>query len=335
MKIDAQLESENIKEIPELVQYAEKIGFDGITVSEIKYNPFIPLTLASYFTKNLNLITSIALAFTRSPMNLAYSAWNMQKLSNGRFILGLGSQTKGHIINRFGMEWYSPITRMRDIINGLQSIWNSWQLNKPLNYIGKHYKFSLMTEFFDPGPINNPKIPIFLAAVNKDMCKLVGELGDGIHIHPLNSPRYIKEVIIPNIKIGSEKSGRKINEITRSATIMSITGESEEELQISKEIIKMQIAFYSSSPTYRNIARIHGFDKITDELSKLARLKKWNDMRKLITDSMLEEFAIISKPSKILDQIRSKYSNLLDRVTLYIPLDRNKIFWEKVLKNRI
>lgn len=332
MYIDVVIEPDYPKDVIEKVIQAEKIGFDSVFFTEVKHDPFILLSLATTVTKNIGLGTSIALAFTRSPMNLAYSSWDIQRLSNGRLILGLGSQVKPHIERRFGLTWDKPINRMRETIESLRTIWKSWQENERVNYEGDIYSFSLMPDFFNPGPNLNPEIDIYLAAVNNKMCMLVGELADGIMIHPFHSVNYIEENIIPNITEGMKINNRSMKEISKCISIMTITGESQKEIEQLEMFARMQIAFYGSTPTYREVLKIHGWEDIGQELTKLSRLNKWFEMPKLINDSMLEEFCVIANPNKISSTIKSKYKGLLDRVSLYIPFDGEVEWWSDVVK---
>ena len=316
MYIDVVIEPDYPKEVIEKVIQAEKIGFDNIFFTEVKHDPFILLSLATTVTKNIGLGTSIALAFTRSPMNLAYSSWDIQRLSNGRLILGLGSQVKPHIERRFGLTWDKPINRMRETIESLRMIWKSWQENKRVNYKVEIYSFSLMPDFFNPGPNRNPEIDIYLAAVNNKMCMLVGELADGIMIHPFHSVNYIEENIIPNITEGVKINNRSMKEISKCASIMTITGESQEEIEQLEMFARMQIAFYGSTPAYRGVLESCDAGDLQERLNLLSKEGKWAEMAKMIDNDILNNIAVIAEsPELAAKEIKKRYEGKGDRLT--------------------
>ena len=209
MKIDAEVQVEAPSEAAGLSKKAEQFGFDCFWVNETKHDPFVQLALAARSTNRIALGTSIALAFTRSPTTLAYTAWDLQSLSDGRLILGLGSQVKGHVERRFGMKWEAPAPKMRDEVLAMKAVWESWQGGKRLDYQGRFFKLDLMTPFFSPGPVRHPAIPIYVAGVNEGMCRVAGEVADGLHVHPLHTVRYLKEVVRPALEAGAVRAGRK------------------------------------------------------------------------------------------------------------------------------
>jgi probable F420-dependent oxidoreductase len=308
---------ENVEEMIKLCKIAENLGFDCIWISEIKHDPFLRLMLIAEHTERIKIGTSIALAFTRSPMTLAYTAWDLQNFSRGRLILGLGSQVKAHLERRFSVDWKPPAPRMKEFILALRAIWDCWQYNKPLNYRGEYYKLDLMIPFFNPGPINYSKIPIFIAGVNPIMCRVAGELCDGLHVHPLHSLEYLRKVIIPNVEKGLKKSGRNRSEIQLSCSVFVATGKSKEDLEKSKELVKDAIAFYGSTPTYRAIFELHGLADLAKKLSEYARQAKWKEMRNLISDEILENFAIVGTMIEASHELKKRYEGILDRVSFY------------------
>jgi len=326
---------ENIENMIKLSKIAENLGFDCIWISEIKHDPFLRLMLIAEHTKRIKIGTSIALAFTRSPMTLAYTAWDLQNFSIGRLILGLGSQVKAHLERRFSVDWKPPAPRMKEYILALRAIWDCWQSNKPLNYKGEYYKFDLMIPFFNPGPIDYPRIPVFIAGVNSIMCRVAGELCDGLHIHPLNSIEYLRKVIIPNIEKGLKKTGRNRSEIQLSCSVFVATGKNKEEIDKSKELVKDTIAFYGSTPTYRAIFELHGLADVAKKLSEYARNAKWKEMRYLISDEILENFAIVGSLIEASHELKKRYEGILDRVSFYpIPTLPNleDPIWKEVIR---
>lgn len=326
---------ENIENMIKLSKIAENLGFDCIWISEIKHDPFLRLMLIAEHTKRIKIGTSIALAFTRSPMTLAYTAWDLQNFSRGRLILGLGSQVKAHLERRFSVDWKPPAPRMKEYILALRAIWDCWQSNKPLNYKGEYYKFDLMIPFFNPGPIDYPRIPVFIAGVNSIMCRVAGELCDGLHIHPLNSIEYLHKVIIPNIEKGLKKTGRNRSEIQLSCSVFVATGKNKEEIDKSKELVKDTIAFYGSTPTYRAIFELHGLADVAKKLSEYARNAKWKEMRYLISDEILENFAIVGSLIEASHELKKRYEGILDRVSFYpIPTLPNleDPIWKEVIR---
>lgn len=311
MKIDAATLIPDLNEIPALAREVERFGFDGLWTSETQHDPFLPLALAAEHTSRLELGTAIAVAFPRSPTVLAHIAWDLQKQSNGRFILGLGTQVRAHIERRFGMTWESPAAKLREMILAMRAIWNAWQGDGRVNFRGQFYKITLMTPFFNPGPIDHPDIPIYIAGVNERLCQLAGELCQGFHVHPLHSAKYIREVILPNIELGLQKAGRTRGDIQLASSIFVATDESE------REMARAQISFYASTPTYRPLLETHGWGATGETLSMLAARGKWDEMPAQITDEMLGEFAMLASPESMVDAIKQRYSGLLDRISLY------------------
>lgn len=321
MKVDVVLTEPFLSEITKLSTIVEKTGFNCLWTSETKHNPFLPLVLAAENTQKIELGTAITVALARSPTVIAYTSWDLAQLSKGRFILGLGTQVRGHIQRRFGMEWNSPIEKLQEMIHAIRSIWNSWQNQTPLNFKGKYFNLNLMTPFFNPGSIENPNIPIYIAGVNQKLCRTAGMLCDGFHIHPLHTQNYIQDFIIPNIKLGAEESNRSVNDVTLSGSAFVITGPDEKSINKQKEFVRSQIAFYASTPSYAKVFELHGWSSVSTELNKLVLLGNFKEMTSLITDEMLETIAIIGEPHEIAHLAMKKYSGLLNRINFYIPFE--------------
>ncbi len=319
MQIDAALHAvDDLSSISMIAASAEAAGFDAMWATEVQHDPFVQLALAAAATERIRLGTAIALSFTRSPMSLAYTCWDLAGLSKGRFILGLGTQVKAHNERRFSVPWGAPVPRLREVISALRAIWECWREGTRLNFRGEHYSFTLMTPFFTP-PRHRHPIPIWIAGVNTGLCRLAGELCDGFHIHPLNSPAYIRQVVLPAIEEGASKAGREREDIELSASVFVVTGETLEQTNFLREMVRQQISFYASTPSYRVILETHGWEGIVEELSHLASRKRWDEMPGLINDDILDTFAVVAPLDDVLAATHERYDGLLDRITFYLP----------------
>ena len=336
MKLDAGLavEGKHLPGIDETGRAAESLGFAGLWTSETKHDSFLPLAVAANTTERLSLGTSVAIAFSRSPMVTAQVAWDLQDLSGGRFILGLGTQVKAHVTRRFGMPFDRPAARLKDYIQALRAIWESFQTEGPLYYEGEFYRHTLMTPFFNPGPIEHPAIPVYIAGVNTRLATLAGELCDGFHVHPFHTPEYVRQVVQPAIQDGAEKENRSPKEVELATSVFVITGESEDQIEEQRHKIRAQAAFYASTPTYRTVLDVHGWGEVGEQLGQLAREKKWDEMPELITDEMLHTFAIEATPDNIGTALVQRYEGLIDRVALYLPFipGEKDEFWRRALE---
>mgnify|MGYP001160845085 FL=1 len=296
----------------------ESIGFDFFTSNETKSNPFVPLSISSESSNKPELITSIALAFVRSPMDLAYISWDLQRISNGRFVLGLGSQVRGHIVRRFSGEWHPPIDRMREYLECIDQIWNNWQNDSPLNYKGDYYNIDLMTPFFNPGPINTKFPKIILAAVNKKMSELSGELSSGIILHGFTTKKYVQKTLLPEIHKGKNYKKLKDEFIITSGGFL-IVSDDDNNIQKKVEQIRSQVAFYASTKSYRKVMEIHGWEAIADKLYRYSVDGKWEKMPSLISDDMLDEFLLITNIHDAPKKIKNKY-NYSNYLTLPVEI---------------
>jgi probable F420-dependent oxidoreductase len=337
VKLDAGIgtEGEYLKGMDRIARAAEDFGFAGLWTSETKHDAFLPLAIAANETHQIELGTSVAIAFSRSPMETAQTAWDLQDLSAGRFVLGLGTQVKAHITRRFSMPWDRPAARLREYILALRAIWESFQSEGPLNFEGDFYRHTLMTPFFDPGPIEHPEIPIYIAGVNTRLARLAGEICDGFHVHPFHSPEYVTRTVMPAIAEGSRRSNRDPGQVTLATSAFVITGENEESATGQRESVRAQISFYASTPTYLTVLEAHGWQDVGEELGKLARDKRWNEMPRLVTDEMLGAFAVEAAPDEIGPALKDRYDGLIDRVALYLPFvpgERDE-FWQTVVES--
>ncbi|HEX7973398.1 MAG TPA: TIGR03617 family F420-dependent LLM class oxidoreductase, partial [Anaerolineales bacterium] len=273
MLFDASLPPVSLSAIPEMARAAEAMGFAGLWSTETVHDPFLPGALIAEHTRRVHFGTAVAIAFVRSPATLAYTAWDLAQSSGGRFILGLGTQVKAHVERRFGMPWpESVVGKLREQMNAIRSFWRTWQTGEALNFRGEYYKLTLMSPFFNPGPIEHPAVPIYIAGVNTGLARLAGESADGFHVHPFHTPRYLSEVLMPALEQGAGKAGRTRADIKVSVTAFAVTSP-EEDL-----FVRAQIAFYASTPSYRPVMALHGWDEIAERLSGLAARGQWGEM---------------------------------------------------------
>ncbi len=317
MKFDVTIFPTKLNAAAAIAQQVEAYGFSGLWTSETAHNPFLPLTHAAAATERIDLGTAIAVAFPRSPMITAQIAWDLAAQSNGRFILGLGTQVKPHIEKRFSTTWSAPAPRLREYVESLRAIWVTFQTGAPLRYRGEHYTFRLMTPFFNPGAIEHPDIPIYIAAVNDHLCRLAGELCQGLHVHPFHTVRYLREVVIPNVERGAQAAGRTRADVALSCAIFVVTGRDAAETAENAVAVRAQIAFYASTPSYRPVMDLHGWGDLAEKLSGLARQGSWGEMGSLIGDDVLREFAVIAPPDELASAVKARYGGLLDRVGYY------------------
>jgi probable F420-dependent oxidoreductase len=329
MKFDTSIAPESLTQVPALVAAAEEAGVDAIWTSETQHDPFMPLALAAEHSRSIGLGTAIAVAFARSPGTVAYTAWDLAAASGGRFMLGLGTQVRAQIERRFGLSWpESPAEGLRQFVGAVRALWASWQHGEKLAYRSDRYKLTLMTPFFNPGPIDCPEIPIFLAGVNPGMCRLAGEIADGLHAHPLHSIRYLREVVRPALADGAIEAGRQPDEIQLSATAFVVADEQE------ADQVRSQISFYASTPSYRRVMALHGWEDVAERLSMLVRRGEWQAMAAEISDPMLETFAVVAPQAELGAALRARYEGVVDRLAVYRPLkaDDDLAEWRSIAR---
>jgi probable F420-dependent oxidoreductase len=319
VKLDVGMLTHDLASIPEYARKVEALGFDCLWSSETQHDPFLPLAVAATVTSRIRLGTSIAVAFPRSPMVLAHIAWDLAKASDGRFILGLGSQVKGHNERRFSVKWDAPAPRMREVVLALRAIWDCWQRGTPLKFQGEFYRFDLMTPFFNPGPIAQPRVPVYIAGVNRRMCRVAGEVCDGLHVHPFNSPKYLREYVHPAVEEGLARAGRRRADFTYATASFVVLGDTEQERAANAQAVKQQIAFYASTRTYEPVLATHGWQDLVPALHRKSVEGDWKGMAALITDEMLDAFAVSGTHETIGARLRERYAGLLDRTAFYQP----------------
>jgi probable F420-dependent oxidoreductase len=330
MKLDAAFPPTQLGSVPEIARAAEALGFSALWTTETQHDPFLPHALIAEHTSRLESGTAVAIGFARSPATLAYTSWDLAQASRGRFILGLGTQVKVHVERRFGMPWPESVTgKLREQIQAIRAFWDCWQNGTPLNFRGDHYKLTLMSPFFNPGPIDHPDIPIFIAGVNTGLAKLAGEICQGFHAHPFHTPRYLSEVILPAVAQGAEKTGRTRSDVTLSVSLFAATNDAQ------REFCRQQISFYASTPSYRPVMELHGWAEVAVQLSGLASRGQWGEMPGLISDEMLNEFCVQAGERDLAAAIHRRYVSLADRVTLYMPYVPGSMdeFWKKLVED--
>jgi len=329
MKFDAQLPPTGLKDLPAIARAAQEIGIDTLWTQETQHDPFLPCALIAEHTTRLKTGTAVAVSFARSPANLAYTAWDLAAQSDGRFMLGLGTQVKAHIERRFGQTWPESVTgKLREQIQVLRAFWDCWQNGTKLNFRGEYYKITLMSPFFHPGPIAHPDIPIYIAGVNTGLAKLAGELCQGFHGHPFHSIRYMKEVILPAIEEGAQKANRRREDVSVSLTAFVAT--TPEEMNLARA----QLSFYASTPSYRPVMELHGWAGVAEKLSAHAAKGEWMHMPMLITDEMLQEFCLVTEEDRLADELKKRYEGIADRLTLYAAfVPEAKQRWERLVRH--
>ena len=321
MRVGTGLSGRSPGEIGESARRAESIGYDNLSSSETNQNPFLPLAIASEHTERINLRTSIALAFARSPMDTAYIAWDLARMSGGRFTLGLGSQVKGHIVRRFAMNWTPPAPRMREYILALRHIWDAWQNGTKVEYYSDSYNFNLMPPFFNPGPVDDPKIKVYISAVNVNMLRVAGEVCDGVLLHAFSTHQYTREVILPNLARGAARRGRTLEDLDVSSGGFIVTGPDQQELERQRQITKGRIAFYASTRSYAPVMSAHGWDDTGAKLYRMSVDGHWSDMPAQITDEMLDAFAVTGTYDEIIPKLKEAVGSYAASMGFSIPVN--------------
>lgn len=320
MKVDASLMFDPLRN-GAMAGELETLGFDGVYSFEGQHDPFLSLATAATSTARLDLMTSVAIAFARNPMTIAYSANDLQLISGGRFILGLGTQVKAHIERRFNMAWSKPAARMREYVLAVRAIWESWGKGTPLQFNGEFYQHTLMTPNFSPGPNPHGSPAIYLAGVGPLMTEVTAEVGDGYFVHPFHTQKSFAELSKPALIRGLEKSARSREAFTVSAQLIVATGEDEESLQKALSSARSQIAFYASTPAYAPVLEVHGWQDLQPRLQAMSREGKWLEMAGLIDNEMLDAFAVSGTVEEVAHKLVKRCAHEIDRVSpvIYQP----------------
>ncbi len=333
MKVDGNL-GNDLAKAGANAREAEAAGYAGVWTAETSHDPFLPLLLGAEHTEHLELGTSIAVAFARSPMTLANTAWDLQAFSKGRFILGLGSQIKPHITKRFSMEWSHPAPRMREFVLAMRAIWNTWLTGEKLEFRGEYYQHTLMTPFFTPSPADldgfgPPKV--FLAGVGEMMTEVAGEVCDGFLCHGFTTERYLREVTMPALERGRAKAGKTMEGFEIIGPSFVVTGANDEQLEAAAAGTRQQIAFYGSTPAYKGVLELHGWGGLQEELNALSKQGDWVKMGTLIDDEILNTFAVVGPPESIAPELAARYGDVIQRISFYAPYKSDPERWRAVM----
>lgn len=314
----------------------ERMGFDAIWSFEIAHDPFFPLLEAALATERLRIGTNIAVAFARTPFSMAISAWDLQAASRGRLLLGLGTQVRAHVERRFSAEFDHPAARIVDYIDCLRAIWTTFQTGARPRHEGRFYRFTLINDFFNPGPIDDPDIPIYLAGVNPRMAAAAGEVADGFSVHPMHSPAYLREIIHPALAEGARKRDKPAQSLALLASCFVVRGATERERRRAEHEIRRQVAFYASTPSYRAFLEFHGEMNVAKRLSALMREGRFDEMPALVSDRLLDAVAISESDGDIAKNLRARYSgDIVQRVALYegVPQDADERQWHAFVES--
>ena len=314
----------DITTVAEKARLLEDIGYDGLVCEETKDDPFIVLALAAQATTRLHLTTGVAIAFPRSPTVTAMTAWTLQKLSNGRFTLGLGTQVRAHIERRFGMKWSPAAPWISEYIAAIRAIWHAWQTGTQPKFEGQHYNINLMVPLFDPGPIAHPAIPIHLAAVNRIMSRVAGEHAEGLRPHPVCTPSYIENVMKPAIREGAARSNRTLDDFRIAMKPLVATAETEADLQPKIRDARARIAFYASTPAYFAAFAHLGLDDLANKCKLLSRAQQWEELARQINDDVLQQFAVIDTYDHIGRRLRDRFQNVVTDIEFSIAVNNDR-----------
>src|SRR6058998_1417919 len=320
MKIDGGLMTTDLREVARVAAHTEQLGYDALWTAEAGHDPYLPAALAATATERIAIGTNIAVAFPRSPLVHAQIAWDLQAASRGRFILGLGTQVKGHNERRYSTAWTAPGPRLREMIQLIRHIWDVWQHGTRPGFEGKYYRFSLMTPFFSPAPLDCPLPQLYIAGLNPYVCRLAGELAEGFHIHPFHSVKYLNETVLPNVEAGLAKAGRRREQVALATTAFVIAGRNRDEIERAKAPVRQQISFYASTRTYIGVLEAHGWGETCLWLNEKAAKGDWAGMPSLITDEMLEVYAVEGTYDEVPGLLKKKYGGVIDRLGFYTPV---------------
>lgn len=328
--LDRTIDGVPLGEVGEVAAGAEADGAGAVWIGEVNSDPFLPMVPAASATTRLEVGTSVAIAFARSPMTVAMTAYDLQAHSRGRFMLGLGTQVRGHITRRFAMPWSSPAARMRDYIQALHAIWDVWLDGGELRYNGEFYQHTLMPPMFRPTPHAYGRPRIMIAGVGPRLVHVAAEAGDGLFVHPFSSPEYLSASVLPSFEEGARAGGRTRGELTVACALLTATGQDDEARAASREAARRQIAFYASTPAYSGVLETHGWGDAQPELAGLVRGGRWADLAAIVTDEMLTTFALVGTPEEVGNELQRRWGGVLDRASLVAPLGVDRASWQQI-----
>lgn len=330
MKVDAGGYAGSIDTAARAAVQAEADGYDGWFAVETQIDPFLGCALAAERTDKLEIGTGIAVAFARNPMTVALQANDVQSLSGGRFILGLGSQIKPHIERRYSMEWSKPAARMREFVEAIRAIWKCWETDGKLDFQGDFYTHTLMAPFFNPGPNPHGNPKVMVAAVGPLMTKTAGAVADGVLIHGFSTERYLREATLPQLEKGFAEAGRSIEGFEITAPAFVATGETDEQIAEATAAIRQQIGFYGSTPAYKPVLELHGWGELGDELKAMTKRGEWDKLSEVVDEEVLNTFAVVGPPEEAVAEVKRRYGDICTRITVVLPPERDEARWQKL-----
>ena len=316
MRVETGIPLDNWRKVSERARQAEESGFDGVLSAEIAHDPFMPLGFAALATERIRLATAIAVCFPRSPMVVAGTAWDLQEQSGGRFVLGLGTQVKGHNERRFSVLWSPPVPRIREYVESLRAIWKAWETGEELNYQGDHYAFTLMTPEFAPQPTGLRRVPVTIAAVGPAMIKLAGRICDGVRLHGFATRKYLEQIALPMLDEGLSASGRKRSEFEIWGGGFIATGPDEETVAKQLEWVRYRLGFYGSTRSYHNVFAVHGWEDLGMKLHAMSKQGRWKEMAAEVSDEVVHTFAAVATHENLSAAVEKRFGGLVDSVTL-------------------
>jgi len=316
MKVEMAITAQDLTATGEAAARLEARGFDCAIVFEAAHEAFLQALLAAQATARLEIATGVAIAFARNPMIVAQTANDLQTLSRGRFLLGLGSQIRPHVERRFSMPWSRPAARMREYVRAIRAIWRAWETGGKLDFRGEFYTHTLMTPFFDPGPNAFGSPPIFVAGVGPKMIEVAGEVGDGMFVHPLNTPSYVAEVVLPALQKGFDAAGKQRRDFQISCQTIAMMGADDEQIQTARSKARGQISFYGSTPAYKGVLDHMGAGDVHPELNRLSKQGRWLEMMALVTDDMLDAIGVSGTPAEVGAKLVARNGGMADRTML-------------------
>jgi probable F420-dependent oxidoreductase len=331
VKFDALLSEPRLAGVGRLAREVEELGYDGIMTAEVRRDPFLPLAIAAEHTRRLQIGTSVAVALPRNPVHLAQTAHDLQQLSGGRCILGLGSQVRAHIENRFSAEWSHPAARMEELVLAVRAIWRCWNEGAPLDFEGRFHRHVRMPAEYTPGPSSHGPPKVFLGAVGETMTEVVGAVGDGLFVHSFATERFLRQVTLPALERGLARTGRRREEFEVCLVLFVVTGRNEEEIAQARDAVRQQVAFYGSTPAYRTVLEVHGWGELQSELNRLSKLGRWKEMADLVPDEILAAFSVDATRDDVSAAVQRRYGGLVDRVALYAPYEHRPGHWANLI----
>lgn len=330
MKIDGPFYADLAQAADEARRLAGE-GYDGVYTLEGSRDPFLPLVTASATVPDLDIATGIAVAFPRNPSHIAYTAWDLQRFSQGRFRLGIGSQVQAHIEKRFGVPFAPAAARMREYILAVKAFFACWQDGAPLDFQGEYFRHTLMTPMFNPGPNPYGKPPILLGALGPKMTEVAAEVADGLIVHPFNTDAFVRQQQLPAVNAGLVASGRQRQDFLMQVTAICVTGQTAEEYAAAERSVRGLLAFYGSTPAYKPPMDAVGYGDLQPELNRLSKAGRWDDMAALIDDGFLKAFAVCAEPKDLAQGLWQRYGDYADRLSIYAPYASAPGVWPGIL----